>query len=433
MAPMLNSLDKNRKIVMAAAAKLEAMATPKTHRRHGPRPFPIQVMGALSMWMSLAAAWPSLKKNWPHLKTEQKSQFDALRNKLRDVSEPEFDRALANELIERARLFVSGVRSYLHHPVSKPLKEAPILWQRGTTRLRDFSLPNASKTSPPILVIPSLINRLDILDLDEGHSFLRALAANGSRVYAVDWGAPGPLEMNFSLSDYVKERLDPLLGELNASRQPLHLIGYCMGGLLALALASRNEKALASLSLLATPWDFHQPDPLIGERFLTLAAQFESLLQKRAYLPVDAIESLFALLQPMQSFNKFVEFSELPPKSLEARHFVLCEDWLNDGVPLTASVARECLKDWYGRNLPGRFLWRCGDQSIDPRRLQCPTLIVAPSKDRIVPKESALPLAKLIPHATLLEPPTGHIGMIASAKASHHMWTSLISWLEKQK
>ena len=44
-----------------------------------------------------------------------------------------------------------------------------------------------------------------------------------------------------------------------------------------------------------------------------------------------------------------------------------------------------------------------------------PTLVVVPSRDRIVPPRSAEPLAAAIPGATVLRPPFGHIGMMASA------------------
>jgi polyhydroxyalkanoate synthase subunit PhaC len=54
-----------------------------------------------------------------------------------------------------------------------------------------------------------------------------------------------------------------------------------------------------------------------------------------------------------------------------------------------------------------------------------------PGKDRIVPPESALPLAKLLPQSSLHEPMMGHIGMIASERAPQQVWKPFLSWLEK--
>ena len=253
------------------------------------------------------------------------------------------------------------------------------------------------------------------------------------RPLVVDWNEPGDEEKNFALADYVIERLDAHPRFRLPLSAPIHVLGYCMGGNLALALAALRPDAIRTLTLLATPWDFHKPDANIGPQFLALAAQMEPYLQKLGHLPVDVIQSLFAIFQPTQVLTKFTEFAGLDQDSIEARQFVLCEDWLNDGVPLAAPAARECLHDWYGENLPGKLQWRVKDIVVDPRKFTMPAYLIVAGKARIVPPESALPLAKLLPHATLHQPMTGHIGMLASPKAPQQVWLPYLSWLEQHK
>jgi polyhydroxyalkanoate synthase len=342
--------------------------------------------------------------------------------------DPLFERALTAVAVARAQNFLKGIRAYRHHPAARNLPEAPIIWQEGSTRLRDYN-PKAPDAAI-VLVIPSLINRCDILDLDANHSFLRALAAHNVRPLLVDWGLPGAAEKDFTLTDYVTKRLIPIL-DVIAPRESVQVLGYCMGGLLALALAALRPRQTRALSLLATPWDFHKPDPATGPQFLALAEEMEPSLKALGHMPVDIIQSLFASFQPLQAAKKFADFAGLDPDSLEARHFVLTEDWLNDGVPLTANVARECLRDWYGENYTAKGEWHIDGTIVDPRKLNMPAYVVVPGKDRIVPPESALGLAKLLPHATLHEPMTGHIGMIVSPKAPQQVWASLFNWLEK--
>src|SRR3546814_13388537 len=77
-------------------------------------------------------------------------------------------------------------------------------------------------------------------------------------------------------------------------------------------------------------------------------------------LHVDLLQGLFNAFDPFLVERKFAAFGTLDPDSAKARHFVALEDWLNDGVPLAASVARECLVGWYGRNTPARGAWRIG-------------------------------------------------------------------------
>ena len=130
------------------------------------------------------------------------------------------------------------------------------------------------------------------------------------------------------------------------------LVGYCMGGLLALAAALRRPDRVAALGLLATPWDFHaSPEDAARSRSAAaLLPALEPLMQATGTLPVDVIQALFAGLDPWGIPRKFRAFARLDPASPRAELFVALEDWLNDGVPLAAPVARETLGGWYGAN-----------------------------------------------------------------------------------
>ncbi|MCH7942850.1 MAG: alpha/beta hydrolase, partial [Proteobacteria bacterium] len=106
------------------------------------------------------------------------------------------------------------------------------------------------------------------------------------------------------------------------------------------------------------------------------------------------------------------------------------EDWLTDGVALTAPVARECLIGWYGQNLPARGAWRIADQVVRPESLDLPCLVALPRRDRIVPPASAMALAEALPNAARLTPPAGHIGMVVGRHAREALWKPLGSWLK---
>jgi poly(3-hydroxyalkanoate) synthetase len=106
------------------------------------------------------------------------------------------------------------------------------------------------------------------------------------------------------------------------------------------------------------------------------------------------------------------------------------EDWLNDGVPLAAGVARDCLSKWYGENTPARGVWHIAGQTVNPVSLRQPCFIAVAGRDRIVPPESARALAVAIPHAVVLEAPAGHVGMVAGTGAEEALWRPLLAWLD---
>ncbi|MBX6744356.1 MAG: alpha/beta hydrolase, partial [Acetobacteraceae bacterium] len=123
-------------------------------------------------------------------------------------------------------------------------------------------------------------------------------------------------------------------------------------------------------------------------------------------------------------------FARLDPAGPRARLFVALEDWLNDGVPLAAAVAREGLAGWYGANAPMRGEWRVAGQVVDPAAWSGPAFLAIPARDRIVPPASAAALGAAMPQALVHHPAAGHIGMVAGSGAEAALWRPLLRWIK---
>ncbi len=329
--------------------------------------------------------------------------------------------ALAAETQRRLADFLSGIEAYRCRGTRRRRADPPVLWQAGGTRLLDYGGDGAA-----VLLVPSLINRAYILDLTARRSFARYLAARGLRTLLVDWGTPSPEESAFTLDDYILGRLRGALDAAKAeTERPVILLGYCMGGTLALPLAARHAQDLAGLCLLASPWDFHADGGAQARLVASLQGPLASLIAAHGVLPTDALQAMFASLDPLLAARKFRGFAARDPKSAAARDFVALEDWLNDGVPLAGPVATTCLFDWYVKNAPARGHWRVGGLPVRPQSLGIPVLNVVPSHDRIVPPASAAAVDALLPDAERWTPPLGHIGMIASPRAKRLLWRRL--------
>ena len=413
------------------AASERANAERATNRRLGPRPLPLHLWLAATTWLGSAAALPLLRRasrgsNRPGAKPDA-SPFAPLLPSLASADPDALASAVDREVRRRLDEFARGIAAYRAHPFVRASDSAPVVWREGTTRVLDYA-PGA--TGLPLLLAPSLINRACILDLLPRRSFVRFLAASGFRPFLVDWDAPGDAERGFGLADYVLGRLSRALDATTAlaGRKPA-LVGYCMGGLLTLPLALARPDAVAGLLLLATPWDFHAERADLARTVAAALRPWEPALAQAGELPTDALQAMFASLDPVMVVRQFRAFAALDPDSPRAEEFVALEDWLNDGVPLAGPVAGECVVGWYGENRPGNGNWTLGDLAVEPRALACPTLVVVPEQDRIVPPASALALARAIPGATTLQPALGHIGMVASARAPRTLWPALGAWL----
>lgn len=386
---------------------------PPLAARPGPRPLPFHLVTQATSLLSSHLALPHWKNGWPVSRENCTTSESELRAIIAGQDSEKFRRALTEESVKRVAAFIKGVELYRRHPYRRALPPPPVVWQRGNVRLLDYGTPGSQ--GAPLLVVPSLINRAYILDLTERRSLMRWLRARGFRPFLVDWGAPGPAESAYGLEDYIALLLVEALDRVIALAGRPVLLGYCMGGLMALGLAALRETDLKGLILLATPWDFHQPPGAIAPR---RQEWLETLLQDFRQLPADLLQIMFALQDPLAVERKFRQFGRLRPGSAAAQNFVALEDWVNDCVPLTAKVADETLGGWYGDNLPGRGTWSIAGQTIDPARIGLPTLIMVPARDRIVPAPQALALLERMKQARLEWGEGGHVGMIIGPRAA---------------
>jgi polyhydroxyalkanoate synthase subunit PhaC len=399
-------------------------------RRLAPLPLPLHLASASLLWLTSRAALTSWPNGWPLSKvveTAADGRLAALVDEVALLGREAVGAALDRELHRRADLFLTGLEAYRRHPYRRRAWRVPVLWRGGAARLLDYGKGGAA---PAVLIVPSLINRHYILDLLPERSFARHLAARGLRPLVLDWGAPGRTERDFTLSDYIAGPLaEALAAAVDSAGRSVTLLGYCMGGLLSLALALRRPADIACLALLATPWDFHAAAPEQARLLATVVEGLPLYAAAPGPLPVPVIQTLFAALDPFLAERKFVRFAGLDPQGAAARDFVALEDWINDGVPLARNVALECARSWYRDNQPARGLWQVAGQPIRPEGFAKPALVVLPSRDRIVPPASAEPLAAAIPGATVLRPPFGHIGMMASTAAPETVWQPIADWL----
>lgn len=333
------------------------------------------------------------------------------------ASDPDaLSQALAAATLEQQRAMLDGIKRYREHPYRRDLADPPAIWRDGATRLLDYG-----GDGPAVLCVCSLVNRSYVLDLSSRRSLVRWLAARGLRPLLLDWGDP---ELDLDLDGLMRRKLEPALAAaVAANGGAVSLLGYCMGGTLAVALAARQPRSVGALALLAAPWDFDRGDPTGLARAIT---QWDLLGD--APIRLDVLQGYFALLDPGLAQRKFVRFAAMQDAD-EAADFVAVEDWLNDGVALPAGVARDCLRDWYTANTTLHGRWQIGDQAIDATRLRIPSLVVVPSTDRIVPADCAAALAGIIPGADRLDIDGGHIGMMVGPRAESLLWRPLGDWL----
>lgn len=393
---------------------------------------PLHLMLTMGCWLSSPFALQCVKNVLPPLSSKNPNHPNA--PKAAQLKETHLKEALSQEARSRASSLLSGLLRYAETPYVRNVTEPPCIWRSGNARLLDYGALTATKqaeTRPVVLFVPSLINRYYILDLEEERSMLRFLATQGLYPLVLDWGQPGEEEAGYGCEDYVLQTLLPAIDFITRSGQPLALAGYCMGGVLSVAAARLRPKRIAGLALLATPWDFHCQEfsPFILEE--PWRPVLQSLLAEQRQLPADVVQSLFYITDPWVFEQKFRRFSELQPESRAAKDFIALEHWVNDGVPMTAGVAHDCLMGWAQGNILAKKQWTLGGKRIDPAKITLPAFIAIPRNDHVVPHGCAMALAAAMPHAIVTHPGAGHVGMIVGSHARRELWSPFAEWVHQ--
>jgi polyhydroxyalkanoate synthase subunit PhaC len=273
----------------------------------------------------------------------------------------------------------------------------------------------------PVVFIPSLINPPQVLDLSERRSLLRHMAAAGHDAYLVDWGAPASGDAMLGLDGHVTERLLPLLAAL--PRPPI-LVGYCLGGSLALGAAA--VRSVPAVATIAAPWRFDSFAAADLDLIGNLWRGAKPMCERIGYVPMEVLQSGFWAMDPARTIRKYAAFADAEPGSDAERAFLSVEDWANGGAPLTFAAGRDLFEHFYAANLSGRGRWMVADRVVDPAALDCPSLSIVSINDRIVPAAAG---PRLREERSLH---LGHVGMVVGGRAREMLWEPLSLWLSSQ-
>ena len=285
----------------------------------------------------------------------------------------------------------------------------------GPARLLHHGAENARF---PVVFIPSLINPPQVLNLSESRSLLRHMAAAGHDAYLVDWGAPTAEDAKLGLDGHVTERLLPMLSTL---RRPPILVGYCLGGSLALGAAA--IRAFPAIATIASPWQFDGFPAADHDLIGSLWQGARAMCERIGYVPMEVLQSGFWAMDPARTIRKYAAFADAHAGSDAERAFLAVEDWANGGAPLTFAAGRDLFETFYAANDSGHGRWRIDGRVVNPDDLDCPSLSVVSTSDRIVPAAAG---PRLREERSLS---LGHVGMVVGGRAREMLWEPLSLWL----
>jgi polyhydroxyalkanoate synthase len=293
--------------------------------------------------------------------------------------------------LQAQRAALDRLQAALDADVTQPRRAPERLPLEGKASLHYY--PPQAPPGQPLLLIYSLVNRPQILDLIENRSFIGRLQQLGHAVYLVDWGRPDITDAGVSLADYVTGYLPAALHTLQSRHgaRSVQVVGVCQGGTLGLCLASLRPDLVHRLVTLVTPVDFHTADDTLA----TLAAHIEpkSLLGVDGNLSGRVLAKLFRLLACLRGADAARVPWLDPSDALLTRRL---RQWQSDCPDQAGRAWVEFVTACYRHNdlIAGRL--SLGDATVDLHRLDMPVLNVVARADHLVPPSASQALGGIV-------------------------------------
>ncbi|MCP4448551.1 MAG: alpha/beta fold hydrolase [Myxococcales bacterium] len=297
--------------------------------------------------------------------------------------------------------------------------------------LRYCARPEGREHKRPIVMVPSLINRHYVLDLAPEKSMVEYLVAQGHDVFIIDWGKPGREDKYLTLDDIADRyigRATRVAARLAGVSQ-VHLLGYCMGGILTTMHISRRPERVASHVAIAAPLSFADGG-ILSTWTRSPSFDVNALIEALGNVPARLLQTSFHMLKPTLGLWKGVNVIDRAQSEEFLDGFVATEHWGSDNVDFPGEVFRALIQDLYRNDGIMRETIHLGGEPVRLANIEAPTLIVTFEHDYIVPKESATVMLDCISSKEQehIHLSGGHVGAVVSRKAAKGLWPQLSQW-----
>lgn len=301
-----------------------------------------------------------------------------------------------------------------------PTPMYPVYRQAGWTLYRCRGGENSPH--PPVVVVPSLINRPYIMDLLPGHSLLESMVGAGLDVFLLDWGVPDAGIGHCGFAEYVSRFLRRAIRRVKRIRgvERVSLAGQCIGGIIAALYAAHPllSRDIDRLALLTTPLDFKDSGLLSS---WTKKEHFDLDKITSAFdgvVPADFLHNAFPFLDVKKTLGKYRTLLENEKIPDFKRIWQALDIWANDNVSFSLAAFRDLIRAFYQENafLAGRFV--VDGTPVSVADIACPTLAIAAAEDHVFtePAAAAIKTSRAAAEGRLIYQvmPAGHVTVVAA-------------------
>jgi len=290
----------------------------------------------------------------------------------------------------------------------------------------------------PVLLVPPLAAPATCFDLRRGCSLAEHLTALGYPTYLVDYGAIAYSDRALGLEHWTEEVIPTaarvVAGDAGGPVQP---VGWCLGGIMTLlAVAAEPDLPVASVSMVASPFDFAQVRMLAPIRRLsklTGGALGTALYKALGGAPAPLVSRGFQLTSIDRLLTKPLFLAQNLHDRETIAHSQAVDDYMAHMFAYPGRTFGQLYHAFFRVNsLAGGRVTLHDDKVIDLADVRQPVLSVAGEADVLAPAAAVRHVEELLPNAAEVRietAPGGHLGVLAGRSARKTTWEYLDEFL----
>jgi polyhydroxyalkanoate synthase len=292
----------------------------------------------------------------------------------------------------------------------------------------------------PVLLVPPLAAPAICFDLRRGCSLAEHLLRSGRDVYLVDYGPINYGDRALGLEHWIEEVIPRAVraASEDAGGRPVKIVGWCLGGILAtLAVAADPDLPVASIALVASPFDFSRVPlvaPLRPIAALTQGRFVTALYSVMGGAPAPLVKRGYQLAGIEKYLMKpYTIATNLHRRELLAQ-IEAVDEFMNRMHAYPGRTFGQLYHRFFRTNdlADGRLALQ--DGTIELADVRVPLLAIAGTGDGIAPIAACHHVAGLVPRAPRVRTetaPGGHLGVLTGRAARHTTWVLLDEFLDE--
>lgn len=306
--------------------------------------------------------------------------------------------ALQDFIEKVAGLPPAGVEHFIP---GKQVAKTPgkIIYKNHLMELIQYEAQTKTVFKEPLLIVPAWIMKYYILDLLPENSLVNWLTQQGHTVFIISWRNPDAKDRNLSLDDYYKMGALAAINRISTllTNTKIHLVGYCLGGTLAMltaaTMAKNNDDRLKSLSLFAAQGDFTEAGELLLFITKSEVSFLKNIMWEQGYLDTKQMAGSFQMLRTYDLiWSKMVQDYMHGTQ----RGMIALLAWNADATRMPYKMHSEYLEKLLLNNdfAEGRFTM--AGKHIAAENIKLPTFAVSTDKDHVSPWKSVYKIHLMI-------------------------------------